>query len=186
MRYLQSALLFLCVLCLSACTTVISEKSLKLVDSTAPFKDLKEAPENFIGKHLLLGGRIVKTTNNSDGAWIEIVQFNLISNNYPDDTFLSYGRFLATSGSFMEPLIFKEGMLMTLVGEVKGKKTERLADMDYTYPVLTMREWYLWPGSGSERSGSYPETLPQYDPYNYGFGYEPFLHRPYNFPPVPH
>jgi len=176
--------LYLTLIFTAGCSTVISEQSRKLVDSTAPVKEIKIAPEKFIGKHLLLGGRIVKATNSSDGAWIELVQFDLTGSNYPDDTFLSYGRFLATSSSFMDPLIFRQGMLMTLVGEVKGKKTLRLDDMDYTYPVLVMREWYLWPGSGSERAGSYPETLPQYDPYNYGFGYEPFLQRPYNLPPV--
>lgn len=169
----------------AGCTTVISEQSRKLVDSTVPFKEIKIAPENYTGKHLLLGGRIVRTTNNSAGAAIELVQFDLTASSYPDDTFLSNGRFLATSSSFMDPLIFRKGMLMTLVGEVKGKKTLRLDAMDYTYPVLTIREWYLWPESEARGGGSYPGTLPQYDPYNYGFGYEPFLQRPYNFPPVP-
>lgn len=169
----------------AGCTTIISEQSRKLVDSTAPFRAIKEAPDNFIGKHLLLGGRIVKTTNSSDGARIEIVQFDLTSNSYPEDTFISNGRFLATSSSFMDPLIFQPGMLMTLVGEIKGKKTMRLDDMDYTYPLIAIREWYLWTGSGPERVGSYPETLPQYNPYNYGFGYEPFLQRPNIYFPVP-
>lgn len=180
-----SLCLYLSLLFAAGCTTVISEQSRKLVDSTAPFKEIKEAPENYIGKHVLLGGRIARTRNSSDGARIEIVQFELTSNSYPEDTFLSYGRFLATSSSYMDPLIFKQGMLLTLVGEIKGKMTMRLDDMDYTYPVIAMREWYLWPGSGSDRVGSYPEPLPQYDPYNFGFGYEPFLQRPYNYSPVP-
>lgn len=185
MRYPLSALLVF-VLFLSGCTAVISEQSLKLVDTTASFKDIKEAPENYIGKHVLLGGRIAKTSNSGDGAQIEIVQFDLTSNNYPEDTFLSYGRFLATSSSFMEPLIFEQGMLLTLVGEIKGKKTMRLDGMDYTYPLISIREWYLWPGSEPARGcTTYPATLPQYNPYNFGFGYEPFLQRPYNAIPVP-
>ena len=179
-----SLCLYLLLLFAAGCTTVISEQSRKLVNSTAPFKDIKEAPESYIGKHVLLGGRIARTRNSSDGAAIEIVQFELTSNSYPEDTFLSYGRFLATSNSYMDPLIFKQGMLLTLVGEIKGKKTMRLEDMDYTYPVIALRDWYLWTGSGPDRGCSYPEPLPQYDPYNFGYGYEPFLQRPFNFIPL--
>jgi outer membrane lipoprotein len=166
------------ILTLSGCTTIISEQSLKLINTDASFKTLKEAPENYIGKNILLGGRIANIRNSADGAQIEIVQFELTSQSYPEDTFLSYGRFLATNSSYMDPLIFKRGMLITLVGELKGKKTQRLDDMDYTYPVISMREWYLWPGSGSDSvCNTYPTPLHQYDPNNFGFGYEPFLPR---------
>lgn len=171
--------LMLLLLTATGCTTVISEQSRKLVNTAADFKAVKEAPDNYIGKNILLGGRIANIRNSSDGAQLEIVQFDLTFQNYPEDTFISYGRFLATSSSYMDPLIFKRGMLITLVGEVKVKKTLRLDDMDYTYPVISMREWYLWPGSEPDRGcNSYPAALPHYDPYNYGFGYEPFLQRP--------
>lgn len=176
----------LAIACISGCTTAISEQSRKLIDTTASFSEIKQTPDNYIGKHVMLGGRIVKTTNSNEGARIEIVQFDLTTNSYPEDTFLSYGRFLATSSSYLDPLLFRQGMLLTLVGEIKGIKTMRLDDMDYTYPLIVMKEWYLWPGSDPARGGTtYPTMLPQYDPYNFGFGYEPFLQRPYNSFPAP-
>lgn len=181
-----SALTLLSILLTSGCTAVISEQSRKLIDSTSSFSEIKQAPENYIGKHVMLGGRIVKANNSNDGARIEIVQFDLTSNSYPEDTFLSYGRFIATSSSYLDPLIFRQGMLVTLVGEIKGKKVMRLDDMDYTYPLILMKEWYLWPGSDPARGcTAYPQMLPQYDPYNFGFGYEPFLQRPSNSFPLP-
>jgi outer membrane lipoprotein len=184
MRYLISGLL-VSVLFISGCTAVISEQSRKLVNIDASFKTVKQAPENYIGKNIMLGGRIANIRNSSEGAQVEIVQFDLNSQNYPEDTFLSYGRFLANNSSYMDPLIFRPGMLITLVGEMKGKKTLRLDDMDYTYPVISMREWYLWPGSGPERGClTYPANAPQYNPYNYGYGNEPFLQRPYNSIPA--
>jgi len=179
MRYLPSMLLGV-FLALSGCTPIISEQSRKLINSDASFKTIKEAPESYIGKTILLGGRIANVRNSAEGAQIEIVQFDLTSQSYPEDTFLSYGRFLATNSNYMDSLIFKRGMLITLVGELKGKKTMRLDDMDYTYPVISLREWYLWPESDSNRNYStYPPPLQEYNPYNFGFGYEPFLHRPY-------
>jgi len=181
MRHLLNVTLAL-LLFTSGCTTIISEQTLKLVNCEEPFKSIKAAPENYIGKTVLLGGRIANLRNSADGAQLEIVQFELTSQNYPEDSFISYGRFLATDSSYMDPLIFKHGMLITLVGELKGKKTLRLDEMDYTYPLLSMREWYLWPGSEPDRGCStYPAPLTEYNPNNFGFGYEPFLPRP--FPP---
>lgn len=174
------------ILLLSGCTPIISEQSRKLINSDASFKNIKESPQSHIGKNFLLGGRIADMKNSGEGAQLEIVQFDLNSQSYPEDTFLSYGRFLATSSSFMDPLIFKRGMLITLVGELKGTKTQRLDNMDYTYPVVSLREWYLWPESDPDRGCStYPAPLPEYNPYNFGFGYEPFLQRPYTPLQVP-
>ena len=177
MQYLISGIL-VTTLFISGCTTIISEQSRKTINTDASFKTLKERPEDYIGKNIMLGGRIANIRNSAEGAQLEIVQFELTSQSYPEETFVSYGRFLATNSSYMDPLIFKHGMLITLVGELKGKKTLRLEDMDYTYPVISMREWYLWPGSGPDRGcNTYPTALPQYDPNNFGFGYEPFLPR---------
>jgi outer membrane lipoprotein len=179
MRYLFSLLLG-SILTLAGCTPIISEQSRKLINSDASFKTIKERPDDYIGKNIMVGGRIADTRNRADGAELEIVQFELTSQSYPEDTFISYGRFLATNSSFMDPLIFKRGMLITLVGELKGKRTLRLDDMDYTYPVISLREWYLWPESEPDRNcTTYPAPLQEYNPYNFGFGYEPFLQRPY-------
>lgn len=180
MGYLLT-LLSVFVLFVSGCTTIISDQSLKLVNCDEPFKSIKAAPENYIGKTVLLGGRIASIRNSADGAQLEIVQLELTSQNYPENSFISYGRLIATNSSYMDPLIFKNGMLITLVGELKGKKTLRLDDMDYTYPLISMREWYLWPGSEPDRGCStYPVPLTEYNPYNFGYGYEPFLPRPYS------
>jgi len=168
------------VLLLTGCATVISEQSRKLVDTNDSFKVIKQAPDAYIGKHVMLGGRIANVKNSAEGAQLEIVQFELSTSGYPEDTFLSYGRFLATTGSYMDPLVYRRGMLITLVGEIKGKKIMRLDDMDYTYPVLTMREWHIWRGSDLEGGYVYPAQQPTYNPYSYGFGVEPFLQRPYS------
>jgi outer membrane lipoprotein len=177
---MRQLILLITLLLFTGCASVISEQSRKLVDSNDPFKVIKQAPDAYIGKHVMLGGRIANVKNSAEGAQLEIVQFELSSTGYPEDTFISYGRFLATSSSYMDPMIYRKGMLITLVGEIKGKKTMRLDDMDYTYPVLTMREWYIWRGSDLERGAVFPSSMPVYDPYSYGFGVEPSLQRPYS------
>lgn len=163
----------------SGCTTIISEQSRKLVDTDARFDKIREAPETYIGKHLLIGGRIASIRNSQSGAQLEIVQFELDYSGAPLNTFRSYGRFIATTTDYLEPLIYNRGAQITLVGEIKGKQTQRLDDMDYTYPVIAMREWYLWPDADQYAGYRFPPLSPQYDPYFYGYGYEPFLPRPF-------
>jgi len=172
---LLAATVFFC-----GCTTIISEQSRLLVDTDADFTKIRQTPEDYIGRHLLAGGRIVNVRNSQSGAQLEIVQFELDNSGTPLSTYRSYGRFIATLPDYLEPVIYRRGMLITLVGEIKGKQTRRLDDMDYTYPVIAMREWYLWPGSEEDYGSPYPSPLPQYDPYNFGYGYEPFLPRPVN------
>lgn len=162
----------------SGCTTVISEQSRKLIDTEASFSEIRTSPETYIGKHLLLGGQIANIRNNQSGAQLEIVQFEVSSSGAPQESYVSYGRFIATTMQYIEPLIYRPGMMITLVGELKGKETRRLDDMDYTYPVIAMREWYLWPGSEPDSRCLYPPS-PMYDPYYFGYGFEPFLPRPF-------
>ncbi|NJD90407.1 MAG: hypothetical protein FIA91_02655 [Geobacter sp.] len=171
-------IIFMLFIAINGCTPIFSEQTRKMINTDASFKAVKAAPENYIGKTIMLGGRIANVTNSADGSYLEIVQFDLTSSSFPEDSFLSYGRFLAATESFLDPLVFRRGALISLVGEIKGKKSQRLENMDYTYPLLQMRDWYLWKGSTGDFNCKYPVSAPQYDPNSYGYGYEPFLQRP--------
>lgn len=167
------------IMLLTGCTTIISEQSRRLVDTKVSFAELKKEPNGYVGKHIMLGGRIAGVKNTREGAQLEIVQFELNDRGIPEDSFISHGRFLATSSEYLDAMVFRHGMLITMVGEIKGKKLLRLEDMDYVYPLVALREWYLWPGTEYERCNLYPSNLPGYDPYYYGYGFEPFWSRPF-------
>jgi len=171
-------ILAMLLIVINGCTPIFSEQTKKMINTDASFKSVKAAPENYIGKTIMLGGRIAKVTNSVDGSYLEIVQFDLTSSSFPVDTFLSYGRFLAISDSFLDPMIFSRGALITLVGEIKGKRNQWLENMDYTYPLLALRDWHLWRDTSGDFNCRYPVAAPQYDPGSYGYGYEPFLERP--------
>ncbi|TWJ26418.1 Slp family lipoprotein [Geobacter argillaceus] len=163
------------LMALSGCARVISDQSRSLVDPTVQFAKLRDNPDNYIGKTVLLGGRIASARNTKEGGVLEIVQFEL-DGDVPRDSFISHGRFLATSVDFLDSLIYKPDRLVTLVGEVKGKKTLPLDAMEYTYPVVAIREIYLWQPSESEKYLLYPPS--RYNPYYYGYGSEPYWDRP--------
>lgn len=166
------------MIAMNGCTPIFSEQTRKMINTDASFKSVKATPENFIGKTIILGGRIANVTNSVAGSYLEVVQFDLTTSLFPEDSFLSYGRFLATTDSFLDPMVFKRGALITLVGEIKGKRNLRLENIEYTYPLLVMRDWHLWRGSNDDLNCKYPVAAPQYDPISYGYGYEPFLQRP--------
>lgn len=191
---------------LSGCAHYISEDSLRLVNQAVPFSALKENPGKYIDSYLLVGGKIAKVTNNKEGGEIEVVQIPLDSNGRPLGDFRnSEGRFLAQIGGFVDPAIYEEGLIVSMVGQVKREKVQPLDAASYTYPLLAIRELHLWqPSELYPAYQSYPPytyySFPYDPPYRYGFcdfGYGPFPYydwwdrdrcflfdQHYAFPPV--
>lgn len=123
---------------------VISREALLLTDQTAPFAAVRENPAAHVGRHLLVGGAVARISNTPEGAELEVVQFPLGSSDRPDEKKGSGGRFLARSRAFLDPLIYKPGRLVTLVGKVTGEVTRPLEGVNYRYPVLEVREIHPW------------------------------------------
>ncbi|KAF0218428.1 MAG: outer membrane [Geobacteraceae bacterium] len=142
---MRSFLVLAALLFISGCAhRGISPETMRLVDPTVSFAMLKEKPDAYVGKHVQAGGVIAGVRNTPAGGELEVVQLDLDGSGMPKDSANSGGRFLAQSDRFLDPLIFRPGLSVTLVGEVKGKKTMPLENVDYTYPLLAVRELYLW------------------------------------------
>jgi len=123
---------------------VISRESLLLADRSIAFGQLRESPDRFVGKHLIVGGIIAAVRNGAAGGELEIAQLPLDSNDRPDADRPSEGRFLALGSAFLDPVFYQPGLLVTLVGKVGRTVTLPLDGRDYTYPVFEIRELYLW------------------------------------------
>lgn len=128
---------------LAGCAHVISNSSLSLVDRTITFGTLRENPEAFIGKYTLLGGTIAAVKNTREGARLEVIQHDLDFMGMPKVSRKSGGRFLATTDAFLDPLIYKPGLEVSLVGKVTGKEVRSVDREIYTYPVVAIKEIYL-------------------------------------------
>ncbi len=162
---------------LTGCTHVISEENRRVASLTINFETLQENPQSFAGKIVILGGVIAGVKNSTDGGQIEIVQYLLTDEGYPDETQGSAGRFLATSPTFIDNLVYKQGSLITIAGEVKGNRVLPLDEVSYSYPVVSIKESHLWP---PDEKGQRPFQVPgtnRVDPYYYGHD-APFRVRP--------
>ncbi|RKY39755.1 MAG: hypothetical protein DRP85_09575, partial [Candidatus Makaraimicrobium thalassicum] len=67
--------------------------------------------------------------------------------------------------------IYSQGRKITVAGEVKGKKIKPLGEVEYTYPLISSKEIYLWP---KEKEVTYP--------YPHYFYYWPYPFYPYWYP----
>lgn len=139
----------------------LSKESMALADRSVPYSALREDPERLSGTYLLLGGMIASVRNTPDGSELEIVQLPLGTRGRPAPEEPSEGRFLAVTTQFLDPLIFKAGTRVSLVGKVAGKKVLPLEGMNYPYPLVQIKELHLWPPD-QEREGPRVE---------FGFGF---------------
>ncbi|MBI5026797.1 MAG: Slp/YeaY family lipoprotein [Nitrospirae bacterium] len=173
------------LLLFSGCAHVVSDEALKMVDTEISFKELLRDPEAYRGRVVLLGGVIIQTKNTKEGTIIVVLQKALDRWGRPIEEDVSAGRFLILYPGYLDPFIYSDGKEITVVGEVSGKKTMPLGEIEYVYPVISPKEMYL-------RKPFYRELYPYppywYDPYWYPYRYGPYWYSPpYRpYPPYPY
>jgi len=128
------------VLLVAGCAHQISQKSLELADRTITFSKLRENPDAYRGKFVVLGGVIAAVKDVQEGTQIEVVQHDLDSREMPDAASVSGGRFLAITPDFLPVATCRPGANVTMAGEVAGRKTQPLKGVEYTYPVIVIKE----------------------------------------------
>jgi len=127
------------------CATVISPESLQQVDQNVNFEQILENPDAYRGRIVLLGGDIIETKNLPEKTEIIVSQRSLDYRKKPNAGSTSKGRFILSVPRFLDPAIYKPWRKLTVAGEVAGKEVRPLGDREYTYPVITEKELYLWP-----------------------------------------
>jgi outer membrane lipoprotein len=137
--------LSLMILLVTGCAPVISQDVLREVDKDLPFQAILRNPDNFKGKTILLGGKIIETTPFPDKTRLTVLQYPLGFRNKPDLDSVSEGRFIVEAPGFLDPVVYSAGRQVTVAGIVDGKEVLPLGEINYTYPIVTRRELYLWP-----------------------------------------
>lgn len=157
-------LIMLLSLFLAGCAHIMSDRSLNLVDRGIAFEELKRDPEAYLGRYVLLGGVIAGVRNAKEGGELEVLQAPLDSQGMPEESPYSGGRFIVTTSQFLDPMVYKAGRRVSVVGEVKGKKTRMIDEVEYVYPVVASVEMHLWEKYDADRY-YYPPYPYYYDPF---------------------
>jgi outer membrane lipoprotein len=132
------------------------------------FLQVKAAPNSFRGQSVVFGGKVLTARRQKDGTRIEILQLPLDRSAHPGyDLTQSQGRFLALQQEFLDPATLPPGTRVTVRGEVSGSVTLALDEVDYTYPVISIKRVQVWPASEdmAPRIRPYMGAGPYWGPY---------------------
>lgn len=158
-----------------ASSNVVPPSLQQQVDPHLTFTQLKDSPDSYRGRVVVLGGEVLSAKRLKQGTRVEVLQLPLGQSQEPGtDRTRSEGRFLAMQRDFLDPAVIPPGTRVTITGEVTGATVQPLDEMDYTYPALEIKHLKVWPRDDGTMS------RPQ-SPYgsSYWGPYRGFWGRPY-------
>jgi outer membrane lipoprotein len=133
------------ILFVLGCATGISRQSHSRITFHGSFKDLQCSPGKHIGEIVLLGGKIIETTASPTFSGIKVLHLNLDRRERPLDNGRSEGRYLLQSNQFLDPEIYKEGALLTVLARLTGAEIRAIDGFNYEYPKGEILEIKIWP-----------------------------------------
>ncbi len=127
------------------CAAPLSQQARSQVTYQGPFSALIKEPDRYVGETVILGGKIIEVAASEDRSELILLQLPLSRGLHPVEEDRSEGRFIVRSLRFLDPEIFKKGLLVTAVGRLKGVEKRPIGSFNYAYPFLEEVEIRLWP-----------------------------------------
>jgi len=128
----------------AGCAYPISKELRQKAAADLTFAMVLGNPDAYRGSIVIWGGHIIETRNRKDGTEFVVLECPLDVSGMPFESRYSRGRFIARTPEFFDPEVYRKGARITLGGEIVGKETRPLGEIQYTYPVVAIRELYLW------------------------------------------
>ena len=142
------------------------------IDTSVRFADLKQAPGEYVGRTVMIGGNVIRAKRTERGTELEVLQLPTEKDGpVSEERLRSEGRFLAVREAFLDPASLPEGTPITVIGTVKGETTRQLDESDYTYPVLEVKHIIDWKSIASQRRR---DRSPYYGGYYPPYGWSGF------------
>ena len=93
---------------------------------------------------VLWGGTILDTQNLKESTQIEVLAYPLNSSYRPKLNSKPLGRFIIMQQGYLEPALYAQGRLLTVLGSVADSQTGSVGESTYIYPVIDARQLQLW------------------------------------------
>lgn len=148
------------IVCLAACTP-FSRSALQQVNTDAPFRQIQSDPEQYRGKTVLWGGSIISTEVRGNGTYMKVLDTRLDYETMPKNLDKPQGRFIVFRPGILDPAVYRQGRMITVIGTITGKTIEPLGGINYVYPVIEAQDMHLWRPPAS--AGYYSGVGPPYD-----------------------
>jgi outer membrane lipoprotein len=179
-------LMFLLVGCATHYQDTLPPDLTEHIDPSLTFPQIKQSPDSFKGKHVILGGQVLEARRLKDSTRLTILQLPLNDEQEPTTELTqSQGRFIAEQQDFLDPATVPPGTRITLVGELSDAITQKLDETNYTYPTLNIKHLKVWQAYSSDYNRyrdynrypyfyPYPYAYPYWRPYGPFFPYYPY------------
>lgn len=158
---------------LAGCATHVPQPIRQAPPGSPTEEAVRARPQAFVGARVRWGGTIAGVENREGETVVEMVSRDLDSRGRPIESDRSTGRFLARYAGFLDPMIYTQGRLLTVVGTVDGEERRPIGRFSYNFPAVKVESHHLW------------EPIPEvmHEPYSYHpFWYDPWwprLHHPW-------
>ena len=177
---MRSFVVILFIVLLSGCGSVISKGALKDVDRTVTIPMVQSEPSIYEGRTVAWGGLIVSIKNTPGDTVIEVLERPLDYLDLPESEKETRGRFLIKKPGYLDALVYKPDLLITVVGIIRTVESRAIGEMNYLYPVVVPIEMKLSePYSPLDPMDRYVPGY--YDPW-WDFPYYPSSYYPYYDP----
>lgn len=130
---------------MAGCAPVISKQVRDQVRPDITFGEVISNPERYKGQMIILSGIVIETENTREGTLLKVLQCPAGFRGKPRNADETGGRFLALDSRYLDADVFAKGRSVTIAGEIQGKRALPLGEIEYTYPLISVKEIYLWP-----------------------------------------
>ena len=126
------------------CASVPESLETQSENPITDFALIVKQPKWAEGQEVRLGGIIAVIDNEKHRTRIEIVSLPLTGDGRPILESKPQGRFVGYIDGFLEPLEYRPGRLLTVVGRVNGSEQGKVGEFDYLFPVVNVSGSQLW------------------------------------------
>ncbi len=149
---------------------VISDQYRREAVRGVSFKTLAQETDRYVGKTVILGGRILETKNVGGESAMTVLQAPLAMGEKPDFNSRSQGGFILSYKGYLEPEVYEKDRPVTVAGDVVGRVPEGAGNCPNPCIHLEYRQIYLWPMYESYTRPSFYEDW--VNPYGAAGGYQ--------------
>jgi outer membrane lipoprotein len=135
------------LLTLNACHPISKSVSDK-AEPNLSFSELREDPDQHIGKVVVLGGTVVRTEDRQAHSVLVVQQKRLGVTMEPRAGGPSGGRFLVVFPSLLDLDEYHRGRMITVGGQIEGAKRMSSGEQEDVYPVIRAMDSRLWETCG--------------------------------------
>ncbi len=139
-------IIFMTLLALSGCASQIPASIGSRPNPDPEFNQVKKSISAFQNQQVRWGGKIISVANKKDSTWIEILANPLNSYGEPDPNTDYEGRFIAKIDGVLDPEHYAKDRKLTIFGTIETELVRERDNHSYSYPLVSTKEYYLWPG----------------------------------------